>query len=45
MRLTTMTQSAKGLPERMGEEEALVLRDEVLRQLERTKWFLWHGNA
>jgi hypothetical protein len=45
MRITTMTQSAKGLPERMGEEDALALRDEVLRQLERTKWFLWHGNA
>jgi hypothetical protein len=45
MRLTTMNQSAKGLPERMGEEEELVFRDEVLRQVERTKWFLWHGNA
>ena len=45
MRLTTMTQSAKGLPETMGEEEELPLRDEVLRQLERTKWFLWHGNV
>src|SRR5712691_8370069 len=45
MRLTTMTQSAKGLPEKMGEEETLPLRDEVLRQLERTKWFLWHGNV
>jgi hypothetical protein len=45
MRLTTMTQSAKGLPETMGEEEPVPLRDEVLRQLERTKWFLWHGNV
>jgi hypothetical protein len=45
MRLTTMTQSAKGLPERMGEEAELPLRDEVVRQLERTKWFLWHGNV
>ena len=45
MRLTTMTQSAKGLPEKMGEEEALPLRDEVVRQLERSKWFLWHGNV
>ena len=40
-----MTQSAKGLPEKMGEEEALPLRDEVVRQLERSKWFLWHGNV
>ncbi len=45
MRLTTMTQSAKGLPEKMGEEETVPLRDEVVRQLERTKWFLWHGNV
>ena len=29
----------------MGEEEELPLREEVLRQLERTKWFLWHGNV
>src|SRR5215813_2615059 len=45
MRLTTMTQSAKGLPETMGDEQPLPLRDEVRRQLERTKWFLWHGNV
>jgi hypothetical protein len=45
MRLTTMTQTAKGLPATMGEEEVLPLRDEVLRQLERLKWFLWHGNV
>jgi hypothetical protein len=45
MRLTTMTQSAKGLPEKMGEEATMPLRDEVVRQLERTKWFLWHGNV
>jgi hypothetical protein len=43
MRLTTMTQTAKGLPAMMGEEEALPLRDEMMRQLERLKWFLWHG--
>ena len=35
MRLTTMTQSARGLPEKMGEEEPMPLRDEVGRQLER----------
>ena len=45
MRLTSMTQRAKGLPVKMGEEESVLLRDEVLRQLERTKWFLWHGNV
>ena len=45
MRFTTMTQSAKGLPETMGDEQPLPLRDEVIRQRERTKWFLWHGNV
>jgi hypothetical protein len=45
MRLTTMTQSAKGLPDTMGEGETVPLRDEIVRQLERTKWFLWHGNV
>jgi hypothetical protein len=40
MRRTTMTQSAKGLPDKIGAETPLPLRDEVLRQLERTKWFL-----
>lgn len=29
----------------MGDEETVPLRDEVVRQLERTKWFLWHGNV
>ena len=29
----------------MGEEETVPLRDEVVRQVERTKWFLWHGNV
>src|SRR5438105_4037835 len=45
MRLTTMTQSAKGLPDKIGDETSLPLRDEVLRQLERTQWFLGHGNV
>src|SRR5262249_1576195 len=45
MRFTTLTQSAKGLPETMGDEQPLPLRDEVIRQLERTKGFLWHGNG
>ena len=45
MRLTTMTQSAKGLPDKASEGETCTLRDEVGRQLERIKWFLWHGNV
>jgi hypothetical protein len=36
----------KGLPATMGgEEEVLPPRDEVVRQLEHLKWFLWHGHV
>ncbi len=46
MRLTTMTQTAKGLPATIGEgEEAFELREDVLKSLESTKWYLWHGNV
>jgi hypothetical protein len=46
MRLTTMTQTAKGLPARIGEGgEAFELRESVLKSLESTKWYLWHGNV
>ena len=45
MRLTTLTQTAKGLPEKTTAEDARTLRDDVLRELERIKWFLWHGNV
>ena len=38
MRLTVMGQMAKGL----GGGD---LTTEVTRQLERLKWFLWHGNV
>ncbi len=44
MRLTTLTQTAKGLPVTMSPEER-TLRDDVVRELERIKWFLWHGNV
>ena len=27
------------------EEDTYVLRDAVVRELERLKWFLWHGNV
>ena len=41
-----MTQTAKGLLERAGEEEdEYELRPGVLKDLERTKWYLWHGNV
>jgi hypothetical protein len=46
MRLTVLSQTAKGLPETIGEgEEQLPLRPEVLKALESIKWYLWHGNV
>jgi hypothetical protein len=46
MRLTVMQQSAKRLPLTIqDEEDTYVLRDAVVRALERLKWFLWHGNV
>jgi hypothetical protein len=46
MRLTILTQTAKGLPEKVGEEEdQQPLRSEVLKTLQSIKWYLWHGNA
>jgi hypothetical protein len=46
MRLTVLQQTAKGLPDKTSDEEAAYpLRDPVLRELERLKWFLWHGNV
>ena len=37
MRLTVMGQMAKGLEDKVGADAS--------RQLERLKWFLWHGNV
>lgn len=46
MRLTAMTQTAKGLPETIGNgAETFELREGVLKSLESTKWYLWHGNV
>jgi hypothetical protein len=46
MRLTVLSQTAKELPERLGEEEdKYELRTGVLKDLERIKWYLWHGNV
>ena len=44
MRLTTLTQTAKGLPATTS-LAGRTLRDDVVRELERIKWFLWHGNV
>ena len=41
-----MTQTAKGLPETIGNgAETFELRESVLKSLESTKWYLWHGNV
>jgi hypothetical protein len=45
MRLTVLQQIAKSMPEKTREEEDYPLRDPVVRNLERLKWFLWHGNV
>jgi hypothetical protein len=46
MRLTVLNQTAKGLPERAGKgEDQYELRTGVLKDLERIKWYLWHGNV
>jgi hypothetical protein len=46
MRLTVLQQTAKGLPDKTREEESdYPLCDPVVRNLERLKLFLWHGNV
>jgi hypothetical protein len=46
MRLTVMQQSTKSLPLTIEDaEDTHVLRDAVVRELERLTWFLWHGNV
>ena len=44
MRLTVLNQTAKGLPESVGEgEDQYELRTCAIKDLERIKWYLWHG--
>ena len=46
MRLTVLQQTAKGSPDQTRDEEQdYPLRDPVVRELERLKWYLWHGNV
>ena len=46
MRLTVMQQTAKSLPETTSDEERTYeVRAPVIKELERLKWFLWHGNV
>ncbi len=48
MRLTVLQPTAKGLPQVIHAEdgeEPYMLHDPVLKALESTKWYLWHGNV
>jgi hypothetical protein len=47
MRLTVLLQTAKGVPEKIQDEdgEESELRPQALKLLESVKWYLWHGNA
>ena len=47
MRLTVLLQTAKGVPEKIQDEdgEERELRPQALKLLESVKWYLWHGNA
>jgi hypothetical protein len=46
MRLTVMQQTAKSLPATTQDEEmTYAVRASVTTELERLKWFLWHGNV
>jgi hypothetical protein len=46
MRLTALQHTAKDLAETISDgEDTYVLRNPVVRSLERLKWFLWHGNV
>jgi hypothetical protein len=46
MRLTVMQQTAKSLPATTQDEEMTYeVRAPVTKELERLKWFLWHGNV
>src|SRR5258705_6421942 len=46
MRLTVLNQTAKGLQEKISDgTDEYELRPGVLKDLERVKWYLWHGNV
>jgi hypothetical protein len=47
MRLTVLTQTAKGLPMTFNDEDGklLELQEPTLQAIESIKWYLWHGNS
>jgi hypothetical protein len=42
MRIEQLSQTARGF---RGTYECLMTKGKILRELERVKWFLWHGNV
>jgi hypothetical protein len=42
MRVEQLSQTTRGF---RGTYECLVAKDKILHELERVKWFLWHGNV
>ena len=41
MRIEQLSQTARGVHDNNAE----ITKEEILHQLERVKWFLWHGNV
>ncbi len=42
MRVEQLSQTARGF---RGTDECLMTKERILKELERVKWFLWHGNV
>jgi hypothetical protein len=42
MRVEQLSQTARGF---RGTYECLMTKEKILKELERAKWFLWHGNV
>jgi hypothetical protein len=42
MRVEQLSQTARGF---RGTHDCLMPKEKILKELERVKWFLWHGNV
>src|SRR5260370_34819735 len=42
MRVEPLSQTARGF---RGTDECLMTKERILKELERVKWLLWHGNV
>ena len=43
MRVEQLSQTARGIP--AAPYDCLIAKEKILKELERVKWFLWHGNV